>query len=104
MTKENNPEKKQINIQVDIDDITAQGTYSNLAITNYSQEEFLLDFVFIQPHVKKGKIRNRVILSPRNAKKLAHMLMNNIEKYENNFGFIPEEPGKPSNGIELSIN
>ncbi len=103
MKKESNPEKKELNIQVDIDDQTAQGSYANLAITNYSQEEFILDFIFIQPHIKKGKIRNRVILTPRNAKKLAQILLTNVKQYENKYGYISDEPGKPS-GIELSIN
>jgi hypothetical protein len=97
-----NPEQKKVNIQLDIDDITSQGIYSNLAISNYSKEEFILDFVFLQPHIPKGKIRSRIILSPKNAKRLSQMLQANIKDYENKLGPINEEPNPP--GIRFSFN
>ena len=57
--------KDNKSIQVDIDEVMAQGIYSNMVISNYSQEEFVLDFVFLQPQHAKGKIRSRIILSPK---------------------------------------
>lgn len=94
------PEEKTI--KVDIDDETSQGVYSNLAISNFSKEEFVLDFVFIQPQVAKGKIRSRVVMSPRNAKRLAQMLMRNVEEYEKNMGSMGDNNQFP--GINLSVN
>jgi hypothetical protein len=96
---------KEINIKVDIDEQIAQGQYSNLAIMNFSKEEFVLDFLFLQPHVAKGRVRSRQILTPGNAKRLANMLMTNIQKYEENFGPIDgDDLQPPAPGIQFSIN
>ena len=59
MAEENKPKQGQINIELDGD--VAQGIYSNLAIINHSQSEFVLDFVTIMPGVsqKQGKVSNR---------------------------------------------
>jgi len=98
--EKNNPE--DVNIRVDIDDQTSLGRYSNLAITNYSKEEFVLDFVFLQPHLAKGRILSRIILSPNNAKRLARVLDLNLRDYEEKFGPITDEPKKP--GLNISFN
>ena len=92
------------NIQIECDEKVAQGFYSNLAMSNFSTEEFILDFVFLQPQVPKGKIQSRVILSPKNAKRLCKMLMNNIEEFEKKCGPINDEPGSSGSGIQFSIN
>lgn len=89
-------------IHVDIDDDVAQGVYANLVISNYSREEFVLDFVFLQPQVAKGKIRSRVVLSPKNAKRLSILLNNHMTEYEKNFGSVTDDPTTP--GIQFSIN
>jgi hypothetical protein len=89
-------------IQVDIDDITAQGVYTNLVLSNVTPEEVVLDFVYAQPNVPKAKVRSRVIMSPRHAKRLAGLLQVNITEYEKQFGIITDEPQKP--GITLSFN
>lgn len=114
MTKDKKPESEQnnstkpvqtpaqMNIQVDLDEVIAQGSYANMAITNFSPEEFITDFVFLQPNVPKARVRARVILSPRNAKRFADSLIKNIQAYENKFGPIAEGPQAP--GIQLSIN
>lgn len=95
-----NPEEKTI--KVDIDDDIAQGVYSNLAISNFSKEEFVLDFVFIQPQLSKGKIRSRIVMSPRNAKRLAEMLIRNVDEYEKKMGSMGDNNQFP--GINLSVN
>lgn len=89
-------------IQLDIDDGVAQGIYSNLALSNFNQEEVVIDFVYLQPHVNKGKVASRVILSPKNAKRLAIMLQDQIKKYEDKIGPIDDEAQLP--GINLSFN
>lgn len=101
MTKESH-DKNKLAIQIDIDNETAQGTYSNLALSNFSKEEFILDFAFIQPNIKKGKIRSRIILTPKNAKRLMIMLKKNIKEYEEKSGPITDEKSLP--GINLSFN
>ncbi len=81
-------EKKEQQIQIEIDDITAQGIYSNLAIISHSPDEFILDFVFIQPQIPKAKVRARIITSPQHIKRFLNALEDNIKKYEEKFGKI----------------
>ncbi|MCS7151877.1 MAG: DUF3467 domain-containing protein [Endomicrobia bacterium] len=85
-------EKKPQEIQIEIDDITAQGVYSNLAIISHSPDEFVLDFIFIQPQMPKAKVRARVITSPQHIKRFLTALQDNIRKYEEKFGEIKAEP------------
>lgn len=85
-------EKKEQQIQIEIDDVTAQGVYSNLAIITHSPDEFILDFIFIQPQIPKAKVRTRVITSPQHVKRFFYALQDNIKKYEEKFGEIKVEP------------
>lgn len=95
-------ENEGSSIQVDMDESIAQGVYSNLVISNFSQEEFCIDFVFLQPQMPKGKTRSRVIITPKNAKRLANLLKKNVMDYEKKFGPITDDPSAP--GIRMSIN
>lgn len=85
-------EKKEQQIQIEIDDLTAQGVYSNLAVISHSPDEFILDFIFIQPQIPKAKVRARVITSPQHIKRFFYALQDNIKKYEEKFGEIKVEP------------
>ena len=51
----------QINIELKED--VAQGTYSNLAIITHSSSEFVIDFVRIMPGLPKADVKSRIILS-----------------------------------------
>jgi hypothetical protein len=75
-------------LQVQIDDDVAQGTYSNLVLLNHTENEFVLDFAFIQPSNGRAKVRARVISSPRHTKRLLLALQKNLERYEERFGTI----------------
>lgn len=75
----------QNNIEIQMNDQTAQGAYSNLAIINHAQAEFIMDFIFMQPNSNKGKGLSRIIMSPQNAKKFYLALRENIQKYENQY-------------------
>ena len=99
---DNDNEESQTILNIDCSEEVAQGMYTNLAMSNFNKEEFLLDFIFVQPGGKKGKVRSRIILSPKNAKRLALMMADNIKKYEENCGSITDEPQNP--GVQLSIN
>ncbi len=69
------PVKGQLNIELDAE--TAQGIYSNLAIINHSQSEFIVDFVSIMPGVPKSKVKSRIVLTPQHAKRLLKALNEN---------------------------
>lgn len=75
--------KKPANeIQVELSEDMAQGTYANLAIISHSSSEFILDFIRIVPGAPKAKVKSRIILTPDNAKRLFHALEDNISKFE----------------------
>jgi hypothetical protein len=87
---------KQITLQIQIDDQTAQGIYSNMVVAQHSPSEFILDFIFINPGQPAAKVRSRIILSPEHAKRLSKVLGENIAHYEKSFGEIKVfEPPKP---------
>ncbi len=67
-----------------------KGTYSNLAIISHSVSEFCVDFAQMLPGNPEGNaiVRQRIIMTPHHAKRLLAALMDNVQKYEKNFGTI----------------
>lgn len=90
-----NQQPGQINIE--IDEKTADGTYSNLAIINHSASEFVVDFVSIMPGTPKAKVKSRIVLTPQHAKRLLKALGENIHRFETAHGQISdtEQPAIP---------
>jgi len=78
----NDPNLKQNQIQIELSEEIAQGTYANLAVIAHSSSEFIIDFIRIVPGAAKAKVQSRVILTPDNAKRLSLALQDNIRKYE----------------------
>ena len=66
-------------LQIELKEEVAQGTYANLAIITHSSSEFILDFV---------RVQSRIIVAPEHAKRLLRALEDNIAKYERVFGSI----------------
>jgi len=89
------PEKKQVNIQIQLDDDMAQGVYVNLAMVNHTETEFTMDFIYVQPQNPRGKVRARVISSPHHTKRLINALHDNMQKYEEKFGKLELAPTPP---------
>jgi hypothetical protein len=83
-------EKKtqEIKLEIQLDEDVAQGAYSNLAVVNHNDAEFVVDFIFVQPQAPRAKVRSRVILSPQHAKRFAAVLQENVNRYEQSFGEI----------------
>lgn len=79
-------------LEVKIEDDLSQGVYSNLVLINHSENEFVLDFSFLQPNSSRAKVRTRVISSPRHTKRLVAALQKNLERYEERFGTIDLAP------------
>lgn len=86
-------------INIELDENTAEGIYSNLAIINHSNTEFVLDFISLMPGVPKAKVKSRIILTPQHAKRLLGALHENIKRFENQHGEIKEteQPNIPLN-------
>ncbi|GLR17222.1 DUF3467 domain-containing protein [Portibacter lacus] len=89
---ENKPANNQVNI--DLPEDIAEGTYANLAIISHSHSEFVVDFVRLVPNVPKAKVKSRIIITPEHAKRLMKALSDNIDKYEKQFGTIGETASK----------
>lgn len=83
---EDNKKVQQLNIE--IDEQVADGTYSNLAIINHSPSEFVVDFVNIMPGNPKSKVKSRIILTPQHAKRFLKALADNVQKFEQAHGEI----------------
>ncbi len=75
-------------LQIELKEDVAQGTYANLAIITHSSSEFILDFVRVMPGVPKAGVKSRIILAPEHAKRLLRALEDNISKYERSCGPI----------------
>ncbi len=87
--------KNQLNIQ--LDESIANGTYSNLVIINHSATEFVFDFVSVMPGVPKSKVKSRMILAPQHAKRLLRALSENIKRFENAHGSIKDDQKQHQN-------
>ena len=85
--------EQQINIE--LDETTAEGIYSNLAIINHSPSEFVIDFVAIMPGTPKSKVKSRIILTPEHAKRFQSALADNIRRYEESHGEIDSKDQPP---------
>ena len=83
MSKDN---KKNINIE--LDENIAQGSYADLVVVKHSPTEFVLDFINIMPGIPKAKVKSRIILTPEHTKKFLKALSENLDKYETNHGPI----------------
>lgn len=87
-----NPNNKEVKLEIQLDEESAQGMYANLAVINHTDTEFTLDFIFVQPQAPRAKVRSRIITSPRHAKRLLLALQENLARYEKAFG--PIEPAQ----------
>ena len=88
MEEKKQPQQQQL--QIELTPEVANGTYSNLAIINHSNQEFIIDFVAALPGIPKARVNCRQILTPENAKRLLFALQDNVVKYEQKFGTIEQ--------------
>ncbi|MCK9179335.1 MAG: DUF3467 domain-containing protein [Bacteroides sp.] len=84
-------------IKIELDEETALGTYSNLAVITHSSSEFILDFIRVMPGTPKAPVQSRIVLAPEHAKRLMMALGDNIKRYEQALGRIqlPEDANLP---------
>ena len=69
-------------LNIEISEEVAEGTYANLAIITHSHAEFVVDFVNVMPGTPKSKVKSRIILTPMHAKRFMKALAENVERYE----------------------
>ncbi|MBI4396094.1 MAG: DUF3467 domain-containing protein [Elusimicrobia bacterium] len=82
-------------LSIEIDDGTANGIYSNLAIVTHSETEFVMDFIFHAPQPPKAKVRARIVTSPVHMRRLLAALQDNVARYEARFGPIKSSAQSP---------
>ncbi|MCK4392345.1 DUF3467 domain-containing protein, partial [Candidatus Bipolaricaulota bacterium] len=73
---------RQMRITADND--TRRGTYSNLALISHRKEEFVIDFLFVDPQTQTPKadqalLTSRVVLNPGHMKRLYQAVGENIQ-------------------------
>ena len=83
-------DQNQNQLNIELSEEIAEGTYSNLAIITHSNAEFVIDFVRIMPGVPKAKVKSRILLTPQHAKRLMNVLKDNLQKFESVHGVIKE--------------
>lgn len=88
-----NQDQNQLNIELTED--MADGTYANLAVITHSNAEFVLDFINVMPGVPKARVKSRVIMTPAHAKRLMRALIENVKRFESTNGVIKEDDKVP---------
>ena len=88
-------EKNNGQLNIELTEEIAEGTYANLAMIAHSNSEFVVDFIRMMPGVPKAKVKARIILTPEHAKRLMQALADNVTKYESQFGEIKLEQDGP---------
>lgn len=94
-------QNQQQTMQIKIDDTVLKGVYANALQVGHTKEEFILDFMNLVP--PQGIAVSRVFLSPGHMKRIAAALLDNLKKYEQQFGKI-EEAQAPKNEQKLGFN
>src|SRR5262245_10607554 len=84
----NPPSPPDVQLQIQLDDQTANGRYVNMALVNHTETEFTLDFIYVQPQQPKAQVLSRIITNPKHMKRLLLAMQDNVAKLEAKFGAI----------------
>lgn len=98
MQPDQNSDPNAINIE--LSEAMAEGEYANLALIAHSNSEFVIDFIRMMPGMPKAKVKSRIVVTPEHAKRLLAALTENVERYEQSFGYIKvhnDTPNYPMN-------
>jgi len=88
-------EKKDQQINIELDEKVSSGEYANFVVVTHSPAEFVMDFTRLLPGVPKAKIHSRIIMAPPHVKAFMMALKDNIKKFEDKHGEI-KSPGHES--------
>jgi hypothetical protein len=81
-------------VQINASDEVARGRYSNNMLVTHTREEFILDYLLTAPN--GTQLVSRVMVSPGHMKRVIAALVDNLQKYEANFGeIVALEGGQP---------
>ena len=79
---ENQQPQQPNQLNIEISEEVAEGSYANLAIITHSHAEFVIDFVNVMPGTPKSKVKSRIIFTPQHAKRFMKALNENIQRFE----------------------
>ncbi len=79
--------KKEIQIKIKNDDVAA-GSYANSFTITFNADEFVLDFIMMQPQAPMGLLTNRIVLSPAKTRELARVL-NDVVRQRDEMHEVP---------------
>jgi hypothetical protein len=82
------PKPPDAQLQIQLDDDVADGTYANMALVNHTETEFTLDFIYVQPQQPKARVKSRIITNPKHMKRLLLAMQDNLTKFEAKFGTV----------------
>ena len=86
----NNPASESPMQQIKQPEHVAAGVFATAAVVSHTREEFFLDF--IATYSSPFRLVSRVILNPGHVKRLLKALRENLERYREQFGPLPEVP------------
>lgn len=81
-------------LKLELGEKEAEGIYANIALITHSPSEFVIDFARWLPGQPKTRVQTRVVMAPRNVKRFLKALGENIKRYEERHGEIPEDPAQ----------
>src|SRR5512138_2723061 len=92
---------QQVQVQIELDPVTANGVFINMAMVNHTDAEFTLDLVYIQPQAPKAVVRARAILTPKHLRRTLAAMQESLAAYEARFGVVDVEamPHFPTGGL-----
>jgi len=85
------PADQQQQLNIELTEEMADGTYANLAIITHSFAEFVMDYVNVMPNMPKAKVKARVVMTPQHAKRLMKALIENVKRFEAQYGAIKDQ-------------
>src|SRR5918995_3593951 len=85
-----NDQNQNSQLNIEISEEVAEGSYANLAIITHSHAEFVIDFVNVMPSTPKSKVKSRIIFTPQHAKRFMKALAENVHRYESANGIIKD--------------
>lgn len=91
MSDEQQQELQQPQINIELTEEMADGTYANLAIITHSFAEFIIDFINVMPNSPKAKVKSRIVMTPQHAKRLMRALIDNVKRFEAQNGVIKDQ-------------
>lgn len=80
--------RESAGIQINTGDDILRGNYSNNMIAGHSADEFILDWLLNSP--SGVHLVSRIIVTPSHLKRIIHVLRENLDKYEKQFGSVQD--------------